>query len=196
MAIRITIELDDEDADRIAAAFDRQDDREAACTTFVGIATRHMQGWISGDRRYRSLTEQYAEWIEDFYRELLSADEVPDAARLYNSFNVPYGQASYIARILKNKALTQWRRKARQELRDKLAAVRDQAKRNTEKKDGDRMISLSMTSTAGLEMEQVFTAAYKHDGTLTPPVIKGRTMGMVTMEFRSEDIEKLSTALT
>jgi hypothetical protein len=89
---------------------------------FNQLAFNAISAWLTGTKRYRSLTEQYIDWVEQIYLEFLPKDEMPSAERIYNSMNMPYGQAAYIARVLENKTLVQWRQFAEQEL---LAALKD-----------------------------------------------------------------------
>jgi hypothetical protein len=104
MPTKITLTLDDKTAEAIAAAFDRASNRDEACMLFATLAVRHFHAWIAGTGRYRSLTEQYTAF-EDLYDTLLPPTEGPSVSRLYNSFNMPHGQATYIARTLSDKAV-------------------------------------------------------------------------------------------
>ena len=115
----IGIELSQEDLAVLRAAFgDAMTDD--VTSIFVGLATKAWLDWISGSERYSSLTEQYTHWVEQLYTSLLPEDEPPSTERLYSSFNFPYGQAQYIARVLGNKALTRWRMQARTVLVERL----------------------------------------------------------------------------
>ena len=88
-----------------------------AAPVFAQLAVESWIDWLSGETRYTSLTQQYADWIETIYVNLLPEDEPPSVDRLYNDFNIPFGQAQYITRVLNNKTLTHWRQKAIQQLK-------------------------------------------------------------------------------
>ena len=115
----IEIELSQEDLTVLKTAFG-DNITDDVVSTFVGLATKAWLGWISGSERYNSLTEQYTHWVEQIYTSLLPRDEPPSPERLYSSFNIPYGQAQYIARVLGNKALTSWRMQAKVALLERL----------------------------------------------------------------------------
>jgi len=83
--------------------------------------------WISAAKRYNSLTEQYTDWMEQFYAHLLPEQEAPTAERMFNSFNLPYGQAQYIARVLNNRAQAHWRAHAVDLLKSTLSARKSEA---------------------------------------------------------------------
>jgi hypothetical protein len=102
-----------------------EDAAEEAIEKFNQLAFDAMSAWFTGNKRYRSLTEQYIDWVEQIYLEFLPKEEMPSAERIYNSMNMPYGQAAYIARVLENKTLVQWRQFARDEL---LSALKDKEK--------------------------------------------------------------------
>lgn len=95
----------------------RYDSLSDAVSVLVELAVNSWIDWLSGDARYTSLTEQYTEWIEQIYTYILSEDEPPSVDRLYNSLNIPFGQAQYITRVLSNKTLTHWRSKAIEQLK-------------------------------------------------------------------------------
>jgi hypothetical protein len=141
MPVKITLMLEDDVGDAIAAAFDRVADRDAACQLFAELSVRHFHEWITGARRYRSLTEQHAAWIEDLYATMLPPTEGPSVDRLYNSFNMPYGQAAYIARTLADKLLAKWRKQALLDLRDDINIAWPTAEKHIKKMNSTGSLS-------------------------------------------------------
>ncbi|RPI80456.1 MAG: hypothetical protein EHM41_22710 [Chloroflexi bacterium] len=126
--MEIRIEIPDEQVAVIRKAFrnGQLSDGEIQ-QKFAQLALNAWINWISGSKRYNSLTDQYMDWIEDCYTSLLSENEAPSLDRLYNAFNIPYGQAQYIARVLNNKTMTRWRQKAICELKRVMAERLDDA---------------------------------------------------------------------
>ena len=112
--MQITIELPDDQVDVVERALrrGRYADGQQACAELARLAVSSWIDWLSGEQRYTSLTQQHTDWVESIYNHLLREDEAPSADRLYNDFNIPYGKAQYIARVLSNKTLTRWRRRA------------------------------------------------------------------------------------
>ena len=119
--MKIMIDLSEEE-DRIASLVRGLDwppskTPDDLAQALLPLAVGAWLSWLSGEKRYNSLTEQYTDWIEQIYKNLLPQTEAPSVDRLFNSFNVPYGQAQYIARVLTNRTLASWRAQAREELR-------------------------------------------------------------------------------
>jgi hypothetical protein len=122
--LNLQIQLSDAQLRTIRRAFRRSrfKDQEEVAGALAQLAVDAWIDWLAGDQRYNSLTEQHTDWFEQIYTQLLPESEVPSADRLYNSFNVPFGRAQYIARVLSNKRLTHWRELAVQRLREAMAA--------------------------------------------------------------------------
>lgn len=103
-----------------AFGLERFETCEGLAQALLPLAVGAWLSWLSGEKRYNSLTEQYTDWIDKIYEHLLPQTEAPSVERLFNSFNVPYGQAQYITRVLTNRALASWRGQARKNLKDRL----------------------------------------------------------------------------
>jgi len=163
--MRITIELSDDQVQRMETAFRRRrlDSVDDTLNALAKMAADSWVDWLSGSKRYSSLTEQYADWAEDIYVSLLPEDEAPSADRLYNSFSIPYGQAQYIARLLNNKTLTQWRQRAMDQLKsrmeDKLAEADDILR------SGDATVDVEviMSKLAYLELRAIYERLFEED---------------------------------
>jgi len=120
--MQVTIDLSAEQAEKLRRAFPGEHiSEEETAVRLVELATAAWVDWLSGEKRYTSMTQQYADWVEAIYVELLPGDERPSTERLYNYFNMPYGQAQYVARVLNNKSLAVWRRQAHDQLKEMMA---------------------------------------------------------------------------
>lgn len=191
MPQKITLTLDDKTADAIASAFDRTADREAACTEFAELALRHFHGWIAGTRRHRSLTEQHTAWVEDIYDTLLPATEAPTVSRLYNSFNMSHGQASYIARTLSDKTLKKWRQQAIVDLKGDIDLAWPTAEKHIKKGEGDRAVILRTSKLAALELQRFSDEVWRKDKSFVAPMSKGSHGDQRTLEMPAASLQAL-----
>jgi hypothetical protein len=165
---KITIDLAGEDIDAIVAAFGHLEDPQAAPAALAEIAVHHFASWISGARRHRSLSEQYTDWIGSLYERLLP-DEAPSVYRLYNAFNLPYGQAQYIARVLREKSLRRWRELAVKELKAALAQHKREAAEFEKNSEPDQMIAVRISRLANTELARLCDELSRNDRGYLPP---------------------------
>jgi hypothetical protein len=165
---KITIELLDEDLQAISTAFADLKDPQAAPVALAELAVHHFASWISGARRHRSLSEQYADWIQSLYERLLP-DEAPSVYRLYNAFNMPYGQAQYIARVLREKSLKKWRLLAVKELKAALGVHRKAAADFEKKGEADQMLAVRISKLANTELARLCDELTRSDPGFLPP---------------------------
>lgn len=94
------------------------------------VAARLALEWLSGDRRFESVSQQTEHWLAAFYEEIFT-DEQPDATRIYERFGVSLPRATYLARLLRARRTGLWRAAARQEVqvqleRHEAAALEDE----------------------------------------------------------------------
>jgi hypothetical protein len=151
MPIEITLDIPDELLAALSAAFPEGKPEDVA-KHFSEVALRHFAAWITGNRRYRSLTEQYIDWVEDLYTTLMPSTDPPNADRLYNRFNISYGNAQYISRVLSNKRLVHWRKKAFEELADAIESLVPEALRRVKARDEHAPMVLRTTRLPALEL--------------------------------------------
>src|SRR4051812_36137853 len=99
----ITVKLTDSQAACLDSALSLSGSKKAAeYAKFCQLMVELMCDCISGKSRYRSLTEFNIDLVQKIYEALLPG-ECPSADRLFNGFNLPPGQAAYIARVLVEK---------------------------------------------------------------------------------------------
>jgi hypothetical protein len=193
MPVEIKLSIDDEQADAIAAAFDRQADRGEACRLFASLALDHFYAWISGTRRYRSLTEQQAAWIEDIYERLLPPTEGPSVNRLYNSFNLSHGQAVYVSRVLADKALKQWRKQALKDLAADIEMIWPTANGHISKNEKNRVVRTSKLSA--LELQRLSDEAWRADKSFISPAAKGGIGDQRVFEIAADSVRIIRDGL-
>lgn len=128
--MNIPVELSDDQIAILEHAFasSRFETREELAQAWLQLAAGAWSSWLSGEKRYNSLTEQYTDWIERIYDHLLPLAEMPSVERLLNFFNMPYGQAQYITRVLNNRDTPRLRTKALEELKKALRDQKDDIK--------------------------------------------------------------------
>jgi hypothetical protein len=153
--MQITINLSDAQVKNIQDSLpeSRFDDVQKIAESLIPLTISSWIDWLSGAKRYNSLTEQYLDWIEEIYSNILSLDEAPSTDRLFSSFNIPYGQAQYIARVLNNKQLTLWRKKAVENLKSLFDKRKKEIFEWIQAGDGDRSADFLMDSVTFIEFK-------------------------------------------
>ncbi len=161
--MQVTLDLSDEQVGAIQAAFSpsRFATPQETVEALLPLMVSAWLDWMSGAKRYSSLTEQYTDWLEQVYARLLPPGEAPSATRLYNSFNIPYGQAQYIARVLNNKALTQWRKWAVDNLKSMFLKRRDEIYAWIKANDGEQNAGFLMDNVTYVEFKLLFEQLYR-----------------------------------
>jgi hypothetical protein len=195
MPVKITLTVKDDVGNAIAAAFDRVADRDTACQLFAELSVRHFHEWITGARRYRSLTEQHTAWVEDLYATMLPPTEGPSVDRLYNSFNMPYGQAAYIARTLADKLLTKWRKQALLDLREDINIAWPTAEKHIKKNELDRVVIVRTSKLAARELQRLCDGIWRKDKSFVSPVPKGSLGEQRTLEIQANSLRMLRDTL-
>jgi hypothetical protein len=146
-----------------------REDRERILGEFASLGFEQLYDWLSGRKRYRTLTEQHTEWLENIYTRLLPEAEVPGYSRLYNKFNIPYGQAGYIIRVLLERELPHLRRRAREDLKSALENVLPDAQEAIEDNRPDQPLRLTLSLLAEGELRNAANVLYRRDdATLLP----------------------------
>ena len=173
--VEIRFELLDEQVAQVKRALHRSrfDDLESAATALAQLATAAWLDWLSGEQRYNSLTQQYADWVETLYLNLLPEEEAPSVDRLYNNFNIPYGQAQYITRMLNNKTMTFWRQRAIERLRTMMEEKLPEVEEWLENNEPLLRAELIVDKLAYLELRTVCDRLFElAPGELFPPDYK------------------------
>lgn len=192
MVVAVTIDIPDDVADLIAKAVDRPADLQGACTDFASFAFEQMHDWIDGSARYRSLTDQYLEWVERLYDDVLPKGLAPTTTRLYNALNMPYGQANYIARALAEKALKDWRKEAFEILKKDMLQTWPVFDAFLKKNEGDRTAILRTTKLAGLELIRVSDEIWAKDRSFVPPTSKGGIGDQRAFDLEAKSFETVA----
>lgn len=143
-------------------------------TKFCQLVVEMMCDAISGKLRFRSLTEMHIEVVQKIYEQMFPS-ECPSADRLFNGFNLPPGQAAYIARVLVDKAVPRWRGIGLMELR---AVLDTRVLDYKDTSDADAKDSSAMFDApirACQELITISNALMRTDGkTFVMPEIVGR----------------------
>src|ERR1700741_1489482 len=80
------------------------------------LAAELMLEWLVADKRFDSQSQQTEYWLSRFYEDIYS-DEQPDAARIYERFNISLPRSTYLTRLLRARRMGQWRKAAQQEVK-------------------------------------------------------------------------------
>jgi hypothetical protein len=157
--MKITVDLNDEQIAFLLRALDwPEEKRDELAQAWLLLADEAWVSWLSGGKRYTSLSEQYTDWIEKIYNRFLP-DDPPSVDRLSNSFNVPYGQAQYMARVLKERNTAEWRDKALTELKERLSE-KEKKITSEEWRDVDKA-DINMSKSAAIQLERIIWDLYR-----------------------------------
>ncbi len=184
---QVTIEVDDAQLAELSRAFDGRDAQELA-VLFAGLATTEHLNWITGRARHRSLTEEHLSRIQHIYEVMIPETEAPSFNRLYNSFNLPHGQAMYLARALGDMTLRHWRRQAIVDLLADLKRVEAQAQQRQEQQEGDKGINIRTSKMGALELSRMCDAEFKLDRNFIGVTPKGGVGDQRVVELAADSI--------
>ncbi len=163
--MQVTFDLPQEKVDILVHAFSpsRFENQQELLDELLPMMADAWIDWVSGARRYRSQTEQYVDWVEQLYNQVLPLDEPPSADRLFNSFNIPFGQAQYIARVLNNRSQVHWRESALTKLKEMLSEKKVEAENMLAHEAGDQTIELLLYRPSFQELEFAIEELFRAD---------------------------------
>jgi hypothetical protein len=171
-ATTIAVSIPDETKSGLTRAFGpfkTKKEEQDAILRFANLAVSALSDWLTGNKRYRSLTEQYIDWVEQVYTDLLPQEEAPSTERIYNSLNMPYGQAAYISRVLASKTLVHWRTIAAKELRDALKDAEKNARQYVKDGDQGQGVNIQVSQVAVHELIRVCSTRRRSDRSYLMP---------------------------
>src|SRR5262249_23340256 len=191
----LSITLSAEQADTLRASFgssgvDVTDDQ------LNNLARLALDSWIdlfSGRKRYRSLTEQYLDWLDQIYSSVLK-DEEPGERRLFSQFHFPYGQTQYLSRILRRQRLRALRRTALESLKRKLEPRLDEAKKWTKEGRGDERMVFTISKGARAELDGILsTLSEANVAGIAPIKTEGNIGSHVSVSIAASNVPLLLT---
>jgi len=195
--MNIAVELSDDEIAIIEHAFasSRFETLEKLAQASLQLAAQAWLLWLSGEKRYNSLTDQYIDWIEKIYDRLLPLEEMPSVERLLNFFYLPYGQALYITRVLNNRDTPRLQAQALNELKK---ALRDR------KGDMDKLgpaldkqkYSIDMDKSAAIQLEIIAKNLWRESSNeVDLPRRSGTCSDLVTMAITLRTFKKVCERL-
>ena len=146
------------------------------CKAIAQLAVDEWLNWLSGERRFLSLTEQHIERVSCMYERLLPGDR-PTPSEISYRFKLPEGQAAYISRVLSDRKFTKWRALGLAELKRLLNSRASDAAQRLKDREGEKKVSLKMSKMAVRELERCYNDCLKSDGNLSPASPNGRSIG-------------------
>lgn len=117
---KIQVQLSPNGRSEIERIFPSQSADEVA-NNVAQLAFEEWLGWLSGNIRYASLTDQSIERVINLFTRLMPEKE-PDVGFLYNQFSIPYGRARYICQVIIDRQLRELNKRAREQLIQTLEA--------------------------------------------------------------------------
>jgi hypothetical protein len=156
--MQLCVEVNDDQVSSIVTAFGlgslSEAERDRALKQFCQVAVKMQTEWIAGRARYRSLTDLNLQIVQELYETILP-DEQPTPHALFNNFNLPYGQAAYLARVLAEKDIQKWRTAALKELALSVSDLMDEKKDVNDKVAKDTFARLEISVAAARELKNV-----------------------------------------
>lgn len=192
--VRVMVEIDDAAAARIATAVGG--DAAEAHAAFAKWAIEELAAWISGERRFRTLSEQYIAWVEALHDDVLPTSEAPSFDRLYNNFNMTHGQAAYVTRALSDKRLAQWRIAALAAVTRQLEAKRSDAQGFVDRHEPNRAVTLRTSRLGGIELVRLGNEMFAANNAMAPPEPKGSSGDVRTFSIEAQTVLELLRHLT
>lgn len=119
--LSVSFVLDANRVSKLRSSFPELGDIQEVATNVARLMCNELIDLLAGERRYMSLSHQYAEWLEQLYEALLPEQEYT-YERLYNEFNFPPGTAQYLARVLRDRQHSALHEKAKSRLREQISA--------------------------------------------------------------------------
>ena len=117
--VSITFTIDQDRATKLQKSFPEFDGVQELAPIVAQLITNELIDLLAGQKRYMSLSHQYAEWLQQLYEAVLP-DEEYTYERIYNEFNFPPGTAQYLARVLRHRQNTTLHDTAKSRLQDKV----------------------------------------------------------------------------
>lgn len=152
--MQFATDVDDARINALSAAIAQQLGDPAKRQRLAQFALERILDWMAGRASYQTITEQQVAWLGELLP-LFYPGEAPSAGRLFNDFAVPYGRASYMARVLLEKQQTEWRQHGRQTVRDAIKAKYDEAITNIKRGDKTKVVPISLNPIAYRELKLV-----------------------------------------
>jgi predicted transcriptional regulator len=167
---KLSLEVDPAAAQTIASAFGLTDSAKIdnALEKLAQLALSEWINWLSGTKRFLSLTEQTIERVAQIYERLLD-NQQPKVSQLYNQLNLPHGQANYISRVLNERTLSTWRKQGLLELKKALTKNQTMASKNVAAKEGELAITITISKVALLELQRCYEEVRNLFPDLAPP---------------------------
>lgn len=194
----LNLVLQAEQVDMLLAAFGSDGAKPLTEDDLTKIAELAVASWVDifgGRKRFRSLTEQHLDWLSSIYTAVLPNEE-PSELRLFGRLNFPYGQGSYLARVLREQRGAIWRRKSLQALKDALSAKTQEAKEWVKAGRGSERMNFLLSKGSKTELSTIVgSLALQGNNSLSPIRIEGSMGGYSYASIAAADLEPI-VALT
>lgn len=191
----ITIRVPAELQRRLAGAFGANGALSPEQT--ARIAETALEQWtmlLLGPHRPRSLSELLTGWIGAFFPRLLPGED-PDQRGLVRRFALPFGQAGYIARVLRDSQPALRRREWLLRLDQELQRNAPRAAAWTAAGRGDEVIEVTLHVNARRELNLLVDSIVGDQPQITFPRRAGQSSDYVRLLIAAADFPVLLAAL-
>jgi hypothetical protein len=190
---KISIQLTQEQLDALGRAFATSPEGELAEAELESLIKIAVNSWIKtilGPSRYRTISELFISWLRDIYVEHLKK-EYPSEKRLSTRLGFPYGQATYLCRVLSADQPFELRKKALSELLDKIGQQKAKAKEWIKKDRGDERIKITLSKPARRELDTILSSLVESNTSVQPARTEGSMRDYVTVLIVAGDLESI-----
>jgi hypothetical protein len=154
----------------------------------VNLGLKHWIDTLFGPKRYRTTTELFLDWLRDIYTTYL-LDEDPNERRLFIRMGFPYGQAAYLARVLRYERPTTSRLRGLTQLRNELGKISKTAREWVKKNRGDEKLNITITKAARLELDAILGELIQQGEPVHPIITAGTISDYQHILVMAEDVE-------
>jgi hypothetical protein len=191
----VSLTITTEDVDALNGAFGSSNGSgplsDSQLQTVAQLALIAWLDLFGGRKQFRSLTELQLHGLNKIYAELL-VDEAPSETRLFSQLGFGYGQAVYLARVLRQQRNGAWRKQALVDLGDALGKRLDESKQWIKDGRGAERMNFIISKASRIELEIALgNLLGKGVLTLSPIRLEGRMGTHVSLTMVAEDLEQI-----
>ena len=196
----VTMTITTEDIDALNGAFGSPNGSgsltDSQLQTVAQLALLSWLDLFSGRKQFRSLTELQLHGLNKIYTELL-ANEAPSETRLFSQLGFGYGQAVYLARVLRQQRTGAWRKQALADLSDTLGKRLDESKKWVKDGRGTERMNFIVSKSSRIEIEIALGNLLDNSVlTLSPVKTEGRMGTHVSVTIVAADLEPILGEVT
>lgn len=188
--MEIKISIPDELSQLFSESFSNKVNNEEKYSTFISLGVKLWLETLMGYKRHRSITEMYINWIREIFNSFLIND-APDEKNLVSFFNIPYGQAAYISRVLREEDTLVARQKWLATLNKVLNERKEEAKTWREDNRGEELMEFRLHKFVLKELEILMAKMIEDNHQIRPPRYVSKVSDYVFVNLHAAEVLQL-----